>query len=182
MCKCHSACVEEGQRTSYESQFSATIAWVLGMELKFSALAAGSFTCCVHLAGPTSLYLLPLVLFISWGKAKHTSIRKFLTAKYGSSLSHLVLAKPWLDTKWTGDATQMVVCLPHIRLNPSTPRTQACHPKHSGSRGRTIRSSKVNLSYSLSHMRPCLKMKNKNISYLTIVLKTLVFPHCYFCL
>lgn len=103
VCKCHSACVEGGQRTSYESLFSATTVWVLGMELKFSALAASSFTCCVHLAGPKSLYLLPLVLYVSWGKAKHVSIGKFSNAKYSNSLSHLVLAKPWLGTKWAGD-------------------------------------------------------------------------------
>lgn len=145
VCKCHSACVEGGQRTSYESEFSATSVWVLGMELTFSASAAAPLPAVSSLL-PTSLYLLPLVLSVSWGKAKHASIGKFLNARYGNSLSHLVLAKPWLGTKWTGDATQMVACLPSTRLHPSTPRTQACNPKLSGSRGRTIRSSKVNLS------------------------------------
>lgn len=145
MCKCHSACVQGGQRTSYESEFSATSVWVLRVELKFSALAAASLP-AVPILVPTSLYVFPLVLYVSWGKAKQVSIGKFLNAKYGNSLSHLVLAKPWLGTKWTGDATQMVACLPSTRLHPSTPRTQTCDPKLSGSKGRTIRSSKVNLS------------------------------------
>lgn len=127
MCKCHSACVQGGQRTSYESEFSATSVWVLGVELKFSALAAASLP-AVPILVPTSLYLFPLVLYVSWGKAKQVSIGKFLNAKHGNSLSHLVLAKPWLGTKWTGDATQMVACLPSTRLHPAPPELRLVIP------------------------------------------------------
>lgn len=127
VCKCHSACVEGGQRTSYESEFSATSVWVLGMELTFSASAAAPLPAVSSLL-PTSLYLFPLVLYVSWGKAKHASVGKFLNARYGNSLSHLVLGKPWLGTKWTGDAAQMVDAYLALDSIPAPPELRLVIP------------------------------------------------------